>query len=61
MKRLFSLMLVLVLILGLAVSASAATEQFVYDDADLNDLNDHGLSFRDNSCCYIQEKQKGQP
>ena len=35
MKRLFSLMLVLVLILGLAVSASAATEQFVYDDADL--------------------------
>ena len=35
MKRLFSLMLVLVLILGLAVSASATTEQFVYDDADL--------------------------
>jgi uncharacterized protein len=35
MKRLFSLMLVLVLILGVAVSASAATEQFVYDDADL--------------------------
>ena len=35
MKRLFSLVLVLVLILGLAVSASAATEQLVYDDADL--------------------------
>ena len=35
MKRIFSLMLALVLILGLAVSVSAATEQFVYDDADL--------------------------
>ena len=35
MKKLCSMMLVLVLLLSMAVSVSAATDRFVYDDADL--------------------------
>ena len=35
MKKLFSLLLVLVLVLSMAVSVSAATDRFVYDDANL--------------------------
>ena len=35
MKKLCSMMLVLVLVLSMAVSVSAATDRFVYDDADL--------------------------
>ena len=35
MKKLFSVMLVLILVLSMTVSVSAATDQFVYDDAGL--------------------------
>ena len=35
MKKFFSMMLVLVLVLSMAVSVSAATDQFVYDEAGL--------------------------
>ena len=35
MKKIFSMILVLVLVLSMAVSVSAATNQFVYDDAGL--------------------------